>query len=108
MRSPRIGSAFRCDPTNQFDFSCDSQRRKKFDGFANEVVEVYIFHLKRRLFQQTAHPPNDFTGAPVILQNILHDILEFRDVGTRRTQDRVCRFGVGQNSTERLVNFVSN
>ncbi len=42
------------------------------------------------------------------MQNILHDILEFSDVGARRIQDRVCRFGVGQNGAERLVHFVSN
>jgi hypothetical protein len=44
-------------------------------------------------------------GAPVILQNILHDILEFIDIGAWRIQDHVRGFGIGQNSTERLVYF---
>ena len=108
MRSPRIGSACRCDQTNQFDLSCNGQRRKKFDGFPNEVVEVDIFQFKRRFFQQAAHPPDDFAGAPVILQNIVHDLVQFRDVRARRFQDCLCGFGVGQNSAERLVDFMSN
>jgi hypothetical protein len=71
----------RCDHTNHFDFS--RQGRKEFDGFPRDVVEVETFQFKGHFFQQTAHPPNDFGGAPVILQNILHDILQFSDIGVR-------------------------
>ena len=74
----------RCDHANQFDVSPDGQRRKKFDGVANEVIEVEIFQFEGCFFQQAAHSSNNFGGAPVILQNILHDILEFSDVGRRR------------------------
>ena len=108
MRSPRIGSASWCDHTGQFDLSSNGKRRKKFDRFANNVIEVEVFQFKRCFFQQAAHPPDDFGGAPVILQNIVHDIVEFSDVGARRFQDCLCGFGVGQNRAERLVNFVSD
>ena len=73
-----------------------------------------MFLFERCLFQQAAHPPDDFGGAPVILQNIVHDILEFNDVvefsdvGALRFQDCLCGFGVGQNRAERLVDFMSN
>src|SRR6266850_299204 len=48
------------------------------------------------------------SASGVILQNILHDIPEFSDVGARGLQHCVCRFGIRQNSAERLVNFMSN
>src|SRR5258706_14360244 len=35
-----------CDQTQQFDLSCDSQRRKKFDGFPRDVVEVETFQFE--------------------------------------------------------------
>ena len=60
----------RCDHTSQFDFSSNGQRRKKFDGFPHDFVEVEIFQFKGCLFQKAAHSPDDFAGAPVILQNI--------------------------------------
>ena len=69
----------RCDHTNQFDLS--SNGNNKFDGLSNEVIEVEAFQFKGCFFQQTAHPPDDFTSAPVILHNILHNILQFSDVG---------------------------
>ena len=98
--------------TNQFDLSSNGKRRKKFDGFPNNVVEVEIFQFKRCFFQQAAHPPDDFGGAPVILQNIVHDISVQRSgaamSGLWRFQDCLCGFGVGQNRAKRLVDFVSN
>ena len=93
----------RCDHTVQFDLSSDGERRKKSDRFPHNVIEVEIFQFEGRLFQQAAHPPDDFAGAPVILQNIIHDILEFNDVGefgdvwTLRFQNCLCGFGIGQN-----------
>ena len=75
MRSPRIGSASGVITTNQFDFSSNGQRRKKFDGISNNVVEVETFQFERCLFQQAAHPPDDFGGAPVILHNIAYDFV---------------------------------
>ena len=98
----------RRDHANHFDFSANGQRRKKFDGVSNKVIEVEVFQFERRLLQQAAHSSNNLAGPPVILQNIFHDIPEFSDVGLRRLQDRVCGFGVGQNRAERLVDFVSD
>ena len=73
----------RCDRTCQFDLSSNGERRKKFDGFPRDLVEVDVFELERCLFQEAAHPPDDFGGAPVIKQNITHDFLEFSDIGAR-------------------------
>ena len=81
MRSPRIGSASGVITLRQFDLSPDGQRRKKFDGFPREVIEVEIFQFEGCLFQEAAHPPDDFGGAPVIVQNIVHDFPEFSDIG---------------------------
>ena len=99
---------FGCGHSKQFAFSCDGQRRKKSDGVANEVVKVETFQFEGCLCQEAPHPPDDFAGASVILQNIFHDIVEFSDVRIRRLQDRLCRFGVGEDSPKRLVNFMGN
>ena len=107
MRSPRIGSASGVI-TLQFDFPADSQRRKKIDGFPRNFVEVEAFQFEGCLFQQAAHPPDDFAGALVVLQNIVHDFCEFVDVRVRRLQDCLRRFGVGQIAPKRLVDFVSD
>ena len=114
MRSPRIGSAFCVIKLVNSTFRPTAKRRKKFDCFPHDVVEVETFQFEGCLFQEAAHPPNDFGGAPVILQNIVHDFLEFNDVGefsdvgALRFQDCVCGFGIGQNRPKRLVDFVSN
>ena len=39
----------RCDHANQFDLSSNGERRKKFDGFPRDVVEVETFQLEGRL-----------------------------------------------------------
>jgi hypothetical protein len=83
---------FRCYHANQFDVSSDGQRRKRFYAVPCDVVEVETFQFKGCLCQEALHPPHDFAGAPVILQNILHDILELRDVRARGWQHRVCGF----------------
>ena len=44
-----------------------SQRRKKFDGVPREVVEIETFQFEGCLFQEAAHPPDDFGGALVIM-----------------------------------------
>jgi hypothetical protein len=54
----------RRDHTNQFDLSPNG--KNKFDGLSNEVIEIEAFQFKGCFFQQTAHPPDDFTGAPVV------------------------------------------
>jgi len=50
MRSPRIGSAARFDPTNQFDLSPNSKRRKKFDSLSDDVIEIEVFPVQKGAF----------------------------------------------------------
>ena len=95
-----------CDHTIQFDLSTNG--KNKFDGLSNEVIEVEAFQFERYLFQQAAHPPDDFTGTPVVLQNIVHYLVQFGNVRAGRFQDCFCGFGVRQNGAERLVDFMSN
>ena len=114
MRSPRIGSASRCDHTNQFEFPANGKRRKKSDRLLHNFIEVELFLFERCSFQKGAHPPDDFGGALVIVQNIIHNFLEFNDVGefsnigALRFQDCLRGFSVGQNRAQRLVDFVSD
>ena len=98
----------RCDHIDHFEFPANGKRRKKSDRLLHNFIEVELFQFERCLFQKAAHPPDDFGGAPVILQNIVHNILEFSDVGALRFQDRVCGFGIGQNRAQRLVDFMSD
>ena len=88
------------------NFRANGKRRKKSERFANNVIQVEVFQFKRCFFQQAAHPPDDFAGAPVILHDIIHNIFEFNDVGESsdvralRFQNCLCGFGIGQNSTQ--------
>ena len=91
-----------CEQTGQFELLSNGKRGKKCKRFANNVIEVDVSQFKGCFFQQAAHPPDDLAGAPVIPHNIVHDILEFNDIGERdvgvlRLQDRGCGFGVRQN-----------
>ena len=103
-----------CEQTGQFELLSNGKRRKECKRFANNVIQVDVFQFKGCFFQQAAHPPDDLTGAPVIPHNIVHDILEFNDigecsdVGVLSFQDRGCGFGVRQNGAERLVDFMRN
>ena len=97
-----------CDRTGQFDLSSNGKRRNNSKRFANKVIQVEVFQFEGCLFQQARHPPDDFAGAPVIPQDIFNDLVEFLDVGGRRFQDCLCGFGIGQNSAERLVDFMSD
>jgi len=99
---------FRCDRANQFQLSSDGKRRKKSERFADNVIQVEVFQFKGRLFQQAPHSPDDFAGAPVILQDIDNNLVQFRDVRARRFQNSLCGFGIGKNRPKRLVNFVSD
>ena len=63
-----------CEQTGQFELSSNGKRGKKSKRFANNVIQVEVFQFKGCFFQQAAHPPDDLAGAPVIPQNIVHDI----------------------------------
>ena len=43
-----------------------------------------LFQFERSLFQEAPHSPDHLAGTSIILQNIVHDILEFSDVGVWR------------------------
>ena len=73
----------RCNRAQELDVASDRQLRKKFDGFACEVVEVETFPFEWCLFQEAAHAPDDFGGAPVVVQDVADDFLEFGDIGAR-------------------------
>ena len=98
----------RCEHTDQFDLSSDRQRRKKFDSFPRNIVEVEIFQFERCLFQETAQPSDDFSGASVITENIVQDFAQLHDVRLRRFKDGLCRLGIRQDRPKRLVDFVSD
>ena len=98
----------RRNQTGQFDFPSNSQCREKFDCFPHQFVEVDIFRFEGCLFQQAAHPPNDFAGAPVILQNIVHDIVEFLEVGVRRTSIDCAVSAFVRMAPKWLVDFMGN
>src|SRR3954453_9693084 len=76
--------------------------------FSHNLVEVGSFRIEGSLPQQAAHSPDDLAGAPIIMQNIAHDVPEFPDVRGWRFQYRIRGFGVGQDGAERLVYLMSN
>ena len=49
-----------------------------------------------------------FGGASVVPYNIVNNLAKFSDVRAGRFQNGLCGFGIGQNSAERLVHFMSN
>src|SRR4029079_13926308 len=87
---------------------------EKSDRLLHNFIEVDLFLFKRCFSQKGAHSTDDFSGAPVIKQNIFHNILQFNNVGeccddgALRFQNCLCGFGVGQNRAERLVYFMSD
>src|SRR3954453_13198062 len=76
--------------------------------FSHNLVEVGSFRIEGSLPQQAAHSSDDLAGAPILVQNIAHDVPEFPDVRGRRFQYRIRGFGVGQDGAERLVYLMSN
>ena len=70
----------RCDHVSQFEFSSNGSAEKIRLVSRTRSLRSN-FSVQRRLFQQAAHPPNDFAGAPVVLQNISQDFVQFLDVG---------------------------
>ena len=107
MRSPRIVSAIDVIELTVRTF-VRWQATREIRRFPDDVVEVEILNSKGVLCQEAPHPPDDFAGASVIPQDIANDLVQFGDVRARRFQNCLCGFGVGQNSAERLVDFMSN
>ena len=103
-----IGSKSGVQRTVQFDFAGNCQSRQKFDRFLHEFVEFEFLQFEGRLSQQATHPPNDFAGTPVIVDNIVNDIFELSDIGAGRCQYRLGRFSIRENCPKRLIDFVGD
>jgi hypothetical protein len=58
------------------NLSRNSQRRKKSQNFAANVIEIDAFQLEWKLLQQASHMANDFRGALVIPANVGKDFTD--------------------------------
>ena len=98
-----------CDQTGQFDLACAGKRRNNSKRFANQVIQVEVFSSKGAFFSRLlilrmislAHVRSSLRiSARISFTASMSGFGDFKIA---------CAVsGIGQNSTQRLVDFVCN
>src|SRR6185437_187723 len=90
----------------ELDGPCVREAFEQCGRLCDEVVDVEIAELERRLLQQASQALDHLAGAVVVAMNIQNDLPDFIQVRRRRLQYQLRRLGVCQDRSERLVELV--